>query len=1266
MPDVPGDSRLRESESVHQSIEQMDNSSQLLSPHHKISEVSIRNHAGDQCVDESGKPLTALSQNASGSIPERKRLSNSAFSIPVNSDYTEESADELPPIDDQISIVMSIMQKPLEEGLQGYVVSQKWLGRVLSRGSDRKYEQHFDKEAQEGPIGPVDNSDLNLVTDASIAPLKDEAGQDFTSLRPGLTELEDFQILPKEAWDLVLKWYGNAKGSPVLIRYCHNTNNDTDSPNLRYELYPPIFLVLKLPDRTAGMTQTSLREKDAPPVQILGSTHTNFQFFLRKLKDSARVPTTTKVRLWRLLGGQHPDGEGSTISPAQSGGNPPATQETVTVNPATRLVLDVSDFQRLQDGTQKELINVGDNTNNVNFNGSTTLGTLGLGLDSTLLLEEQIGGPAGGEFVSDVAHQQSHTSDVSLSMANTTDTTSHHRLKAKVTNSGRSSPVNSETSVMLRGRSGRTGRSKGIVGLNNLGNTCYMNSALQCVRSVEELTEYFLRNKYKSELNPRNPLSHGGNVAKAYAALLHEMFVNSNTSFSPRQFKNTIGRYGPSFSGYGQQDSQEFLLFLLDGLQEDLNRIHDKPYVEYKDSTDEMVHDAVALRELADDRWNKYKLRNDSVITDLFAGMYKSTVNCPVCGKVSIIFDPFNNLTLQIPIESCWTRLIYYYPLQSHPVHVQIDINKNATFWQLKEYVGKKMGVSPKNLVVSETYKSRFYKMFDDKSTISEDRITENDEVAVYEIEDQPTNYQTSKKQRKKASFMGFSNSEEDEISNADPSLSDRLLVPVFLREAATSRHESQRFFGQPFYITVTREEATDYDAILRNVLGKVDTLTTRDFLRENEELSADDSDAAMMVHEEATSSASSGVAARSVEGEDGMVDISMREGHESSVRPTHAPKISYPPSTTKSTSLPRMLQPGQFITPDVRNLFEMKYFTSTNEFVPTGFQQIQDDNKDYPSLRSRELDRSQQVTPRKINLKQRIQGGGTPSSSDEDEERNDVPELEPDDPDDSDDGLPTVQQLTQPRAFAGFGRSSLTASHSRKRLTTYTRKGKQTPAQTDIAVGRSADKDSTLIRLGEAIILEWGPHGYDALFGKHIDDENNMRGANTWDAMPTLDDPIVQARKAKREKRRKDGVTLDDCLDEFGKAEVLSESEAWFCPRCKTHRQASKRFQIWKAPDILVIHLKRFSTQGRFRDKLDVLVDFPIEGLDLRERVLAPGEGKELIYDLFAVDNHYGGLGGGHYTAFAKSFKDGIWYDYNGKTIPQMSFYDFPYQSPI
>jgi ubiquitin carboxyl-terminal hydrolase 4/11/15 len=160
---------------------------------------------------------------------------------------------------------------------------------------------------------------------------------------------------------------------------------------------------------------------------------------------------------------------------------------------------------------------------------------------------------------------------------------------------------------------------------------------------------------------------------------------------------------------------------------------------------------------------------------------------------------------------------------------------------------------------------------------------------------------------------------------------------------------------------------------------------------------------------------------------------------------------------------------------------------------------------------------------------------------------------------------------------------------------------------------------------------------------------DDSFRGQSTWTSIPTYDDPELTKKRNARAQRRKNGITLDDCLDEFGREEILSEMDTWYCPRCKEHRRAAKKLELWKTPDILIMHLKRFSSAGYRRDKLDVLVDFPIENLDLTSRVIETEEGKSEIYDLFAVDDHWGGLGGGHYTAFAKNFEDQKWYEYNG-----------------
>jgi ubiquitin carboxyl-terminal hydrolase 4/11/15 len=118
-----------------------------------------------------------------------------------------------------------------------------------------------------------------------------------------------------------------------------------------------------------------------------------------------------------------------------------------------------------------------------------------------------------------------------------------------------------------------------------------------------------------------------GRVATEYAALVSNLWSGQEeSSFSPYKFKQVIGEFNSMFAGIYQQDSQELLNSLLDGMHEDLNRVSVKPYTE----TPEM--EGWADADIAKEMWRLYKGRNDSVIVDLFQGMYRSVVECLVCG----------------------------------------------------------------------------------------------------------------------------------------------------------------------------------------------------------------------------------------------------------------------------------------------------------------------------------------------------------------------------------------------------------------------------------------------------------------------------------------------------------------------------------------------------------------------------------------------------------------------------------------------------------
>uniref|UniRef100_A0A8C7TV74 Ubiquitin carboxyl-terminal hydrolase n=1 Tax=Oncorhynchus mykiss TaxID=8022 RepID=A0A8C7TV74_ONCMY len=593
----------------------------------------------------------------------------------------------------------------------------------------------------------------------------------------------------------------------------------------------------------------------------------------------------------------------------------------------------------------------------------------------------------------------------------------------------------------------------GLCGLSNLGNTCFMNSALQCLSNACPLTEYFLDDQYEAEINRENPLGMRGEIAEAYADLVKQMWLSRSSYVAPRTFKTQVGRFAPQFSGYQQQDSQELLAFLMDGLHEDLNRVKKKPYLALQDAggrPDEIV---------AKEAWTNHRLRNDSIIVDIFHGLFKSTLVCPECAKISVTFDPFCYLTLPLPMKKDRTMEVFLVRIdpQSRPTQYRVVVPKLGSVTDLCSALSRLSGILAENMVVADVYNHRFHKIYRRDDGLNQ--IMEKDDIFVYEV------------------------AEEDR---------ERMNLPVYFRERHskhTGGSTGTMLFGQPLLITVPRQNLAA-DMLYEKVLERI-----------------------------------------------GWV---------------------------------RCLSVGSSSP-----LSEGASCSSSNG--------------------SEEEAMDHQVSPEPEN-----------GQSGEEEEASDL-----------ENGPKTKQCSSTPPKLFSF---SMVNSYGTANISPL-----------------PCDGNFLKLNTHSTVAIDW-----DSDTKKLCYDDQEAEAYEKHESM-------LQAQK------KKATVALRECMELFTTMETLGEHDPWYCPTCKKHQQATKKFDLWSLPRILVVHLKRFSYNRCWRDKLDTVVDFPVRDLNMSEFVCDPKAGP-YVYDLIAVSNHYGGMGGGHYTAYGKNKADGKWHYFDDSSVSAAS----------
>ena len=193
-----------------------------------------------------------------------------------------------------------------------------------------------------------------------------------------------------------------------------------------------------------------------------------------------------------------------------------------------------------------------------------------------------------------------------------------------------------------------------LVGLRNVGSTCFMNATLQCLLHISELSLYFL-NEFPNDcqtLKFKNKNSHAkGDISKAYYDIVKGVdLINSEKSktnnnfmnnfysyaYSPNEFKRILGNYNSQFSINEANDSKDLILYLLQTFHEELNYFGDVPF-----PTNIIQPRQVDRVNYFNYFMSTYNFQNFSIVSKLFFGTYETMTQCSLCKNIFYNYQKF-------------------------------------------------------------------------------------------------------------------------------------------------------------------------------------------------------------------------------------------------------------------------------------------------------------------------------------------------------------------------------------------------------------------------------------------------------------------------------------------------------------------------------------------------------------------------------------------------------------------------------------------------
>ncbi|KAH3743888.1 Ubiquitin carboxyl-terminal hydrolase 32 [Pelomyxa schiedti] len=751
----------------------------------------------------------------------------------------------------------------------------------------------------------------------------------------------------------------------------------------------------------------------------------------------------------------------------------------------------------------------------------------------------------------------------------------------------------------------------GLVGLYNIGNTCYMNSALQCLSNTWPLSEYFLCGQYYVDLNLTNPLGLHGELAKVFARVIRYLWtgttapppsVTSTSSpvlshtaidtkmgdtqvdvstatptksepkkkvgpFAPREIKSTVVKFAPQFSGSRQQDAHELLLYVLDGLHEDLNLVKTKPYTPNGEDDDKKPE-----HELAEISWQRHVARNNSIIVDLFQGMTKSTIVCPKCAHKSITFDPFTCLTLPLPISS--DRLMevtLHHSRGQTMVKYGFILPQQTNIGHLKSQLSKLCGL--------ETWKLHMCEV--ESHYISAELVDSNRLFRV------------------------------SSILHAYEVIGPCSALPFQLQEPSSKKPRSKRQNREP--PKPSREKTA-----VSSTPTKTSTST------KSPTVVPQSSDSQQPTEKTHTSSPENGTTTAEN-------PTSIQPGESVSTKATAASTIQITTATTPETTVAPAPEPSPLdcskISPRQETVNSPQQSQSSSPTISSSVlasSRIPDEPIYYIVFLHRFIDNApvNLIQPERPHLFALPLIVSLPQSklSYKNLLRDLWVQVKP------------LTSPTQPLAEDDSVSSDDGTHHHYPfvlKITNHKGTACGVCPWNKFCLGCPLKENLTLIDFKNqrlTVSIDW-------------DSSRSHLQFNATKANALLKHPTVEACRI----TYNSPMNIYKCLQSFVAEERLGAEETWYCPKCKDFQEATKTVSIWKIPPFLIIHLKRFSFNGDYWIKMKTKVEAP-EDLDLTP-FLSAGAPVPGLFRLYAVLNHYGGISSGHYTAWGKNHNTGNWY---------------------